>query len=849
MSVPFTHNAVAISLLNECIDIHRAQQARGLAGILSHQRSKNQPDLAGPQWAQSRNSWSLERISADGFFEFRLQDRPTSRLFSPQANLPESIELTAVETAAAFPELAQELHRYQASAGILDDWGDAYSRIERVLIQLQSQARNLSRTADRSAQEDTGSGASLVRASQPALEEALRDNLRAMTDWIKLPSELPEHFGAALSTGRLSTDPRKLARDRLLYLPQLPLPPGQRDFGGLELVVLTNGSDAAPSRRDMTSYIRDELKSTVSAAAAAAVSWSDLQRILRADLDHFTATTRQFIESRLCAFAMVLREAETGRALVVALGNISAYRFSRATCGLEPLVYSQTISGLYRLAVDLGLTQPDAQRFVYHFICRQITAAAFEEISEQKVAAFWEGFAQRNTDALSEGSSRAGASQLHHIAIAGMGGNREDYALAWKMARTLAGLFEQLHPERYPSGLSAAPWLRLSRSFMDINAVTLSPGERLLLGSGGFNQLIDVLSLVHTGLAELPMARMVLTRADPQRTAEWMHMLHSRLACSEDMAAVVLDNPPQLRPSKDELVRGVSQRDTGTIYRRYRYDLAADQAAMAKPCILARPEQERPLGILVHPQRALALQTWLATPRRKRGTLDTTHARYIERYSATPFGRALSHRLTFSSPFHDAGKLVTHLKRTLKPSPSRAAPYANTLPIEERLAAPGRVAPFLAQTTLWLILRANLPIDGPVKLLYRWISRDGNPPEPVVELIRGSKVEVYSLYTAKVSTTASVFYAGSVLEHPTVAYVRQSIHKAKSTSPHRDRQRKRLHRIAKHSDRALPAPDEDTGLYTTLRLDRRGRLLTETGRRLPEAAKPELRGLLAAPKD
>ncbi|MDG1479097.1 MAG: hypothetical protein P8R54_05865 [Myxococcota bacterium] len=33
MPLPSTHNAVAISLLNESIDIHHAQQARGLPGV------------------------------------------------------------------------------------------------------------------------------------------------------------------------------------------------------------------------------------------------------------------------------------------------------------------------------------------------------------------------------------------------------------------------------------------------------------------------------------------------------------------------------------------------------------------------------------------------------------------------------------------------------------------------------------------------------------------------------------------------------------------------------------------------------------------------------------------------
>jgi hypothetical protein len=33
MSLPFTHNAVAISLLNESIDIRHTQQARGLPGV------------------------------------------------------------------------------------------------------------------------------------------------------------------------------------------------------------------------------------------------------------------------------------------------------------------------------------------------------------------------------------------------------------------------------------------------------------------------------------------------------------------------------------------------------------------------------------------------------------------------------------------------------------------------------------------------------------------------------------------------------------------------------------------------------------------------------------------------
>jgi hypothetical protein len=846
MSLLFTHDIVAVSLLNEALEVHHAQKKRGLPGLLEHRVSRNQLDISGPEWAQSSNSWSLTAVSDDGFFRFKLHSRPSSRLFSAHGRLPGELKLTAVDLSAWFPELAAELLRYQMTSGILDDRGDPYSRAERIFIQVQSQATNLARMVDHSAQEQSPAGTGLVRALKPVLEEALRDNLGSLVDWIKLPGELPEHFGAALSTGRLSTDPRKLARDRLLYLPSLPLPPGPRDFGELELVVLTNGSDGTVSRRDMTGYIRDELKSTVSAAAAAAVSWSDLQRVLREDLDHFTATTRQFIESRLCAVSLVLRELGTGRAIIVSLGNISAVRFSPDRGVLEPLVYSQTISGLHRLALDLGLTEDDARRFVYQLIARKITAADFEEVSDQKVADFWDNFARRNTDALSPDSSRAGASQLHHIAIAGMGGNRQDYSQAWDMARRLAELFEQEHSERYPRGLNPAPWTRLSRSFMDINAVTLAPDERLLLGSGGFNQLVDVLSLVYAGFADLPIARMVLTRPDPQRAAEWMHMLHARLACGEDMAAVVLDSPALVRPAKDDLVRGATQRDTGTIYRRHRYGLSEDQAELSGPAILALPDEDRPLGILVDPRQALVLQTWLATPRRKRSTTDADQARYFAQFGETPFGRALSHRLTFADPFADAGRLVSHLRRTLRLT-ADLEPCISALPIEERLSA-GDADPFLATVTLWLILRANIPHGGPVSVLLRWCSRGEGPPQPIVELARGGDIQVYDLYTSTNGTEARAFYADTQLSHPTVAYVRQPAQKARNTSPHRDRQRKRLHLIAEHTARALPAPDEDAACYARLRTDRRGRLLSETGRLLPEASAPEIRGLLTGPK-
>lgn len=846
MPLMFTHNAVSVSLLNEALEVHRAQKARGLPGLLEHCISRNQHDLSGPDWAHSSNTWELVAVSADGFFQFKHHARRRSRLFSAPSTLPKSLELTAVDLSAWFPKLAAELLRYQSTSGILDDRGDAYSRAERVFIQVQSQATRLTKMIESSAQEVTTGGTSLVVALKPALEESLRDNLSSLTDWIKLPAELPDHFGAALSTGKLSKNPRKMARDRLLYLPRLPMPAGQRDFGDLELVVLTNGSDAAASRRDMTGYIRDELKSTVSATAAAAVSWSDLQRMLRDDLDHLTSTTRQFIESRLCAVSLVLREPATGRAIVVSLGNISAVRFSPKRGTLEPLVYSQTISGLHRLAVDLGLTDADARRFVYQLIARKITVEDFTEITDMKVADFWDGFAKRNTDALSPDSNRAGASQMHHIAIAGMGGNRQDYSKAWKMARRLAELFEQEHFERYPKGLNAEPWKRLSKSFMDINTVTLAPDERLLLGSGGFNQLVDVLSLVYSGLADLPMARMVLTRSDPQRAAEWMHMLHARLACGEDMAAVVLDSPVQVTEPKDELVRGATSRDVGTIYRRHDFPLAASQVELTGASIIARPDSRQPLGILVNPRQALVLQTWLATPRRKRGTPEAGQARYFARFGETPFGRALAHRLTFSSPFSDAGKLVSHLKRTLKPTTTPAPPYTNALPIEERLAAAGGIDPVLAQVTLWLILRANIPADGPIQVLLRWCTRGDGAPEPIVELARGGDIRVYSLFTRKLGEQASEFYAGAQL-CPTIAYVRLSSHKAKTTSPHRDRQRKRLHLLSESTTRALPAPDEDADQYARLRTDRRGRLLSETGRLLPEAKSPEIRGLLAGP--
>lgn len=846
MSLLFTHDAVAISLLNEALEVHRAQQVRGLPGLLEHCVGRNQHDLTGPEWARSSNTWSLVAVSADGFFQLKPHAKRRSRLFSAPSTLPKSLELTAVELSAWFPRLSAELLRYQTSSGILDDRGDAYSRTERVLIQVQSQVTRLARALDRNTTETATPETSLVVARAPALEASLRSNLSARTDWIKLPAALPDHFGAALSTGRLSKDPQKMARDRLLYLPRLPIPAGRRDFGDLELVILTNGSDAASFRRDMTGYIRDELKSTVSAAAAAAVSWSDLQGLLRADLDHLTATTCQFIESRLCAVSLVLREPTTGRAVVVSLGNISAIRFSPKLGTLEPLVYSQTISGLHRLAVDLGLTDADARRFVYQLIARKLTVEDFTTVTDMKVTDFWDRFAKRNTDALSPDSSRAGASQLHHIAIAGMGGNREDYSKTWKMARRLAALFEQERSERYPEGLSDAPWKRLSESFMDLNTVHLAPDERLLLGSGGFNQLVDVLSLVHSGHVDLPMARMVLTRADPQRAAEWMHMLHTRLACGEDMAAVVLDSPAQLATPKDALVRGITRRDTSTIYRRYRFRPEETQAELTGLSILARPDAEHPLGITVSPQQALLLQTWLATPRRKRSTPAPGQARYFSRFGETLFGRALAHKLSFSRPFSDASKLVSHLKRTLKPTRTPAAPDTSALPIEERLAATGEVDPILAQVTLWLILRANIPASSPVQVLLRWYTRGDGAPEPIIELAQGEDIRVYSLYTRKVGAQASDFY-GTAQVYPTVAYVRQRAHTAKTTSPHRDRQRKRLHALSAHPTRALPAPDEDTDQYARLRTDRRGRLLSNTGRLLPEATRPEIRGLLVGP--
>ena len=155
--------------------------------------------------------------------------------------------------------------------------------------------------------------------------------------------------------------------------------------------------------------------------------------------------------------------------------------------------------------------------------------------------------------------------------------------------------------------------------------------------------------------------------------------------------------------------------------------------------------------------------------------------------------------------------------------------------------APGGVGVILAQTTLWLILRANLPVNGPVKVFLRWVSRGGGPPEPVVELAQGGDIRVYSLFTRKSSAEASAFYEGAAIEHPTVAYVKLSAQKAKNTSPHRDRQRKRLHLVSENTTRALPAPDEDASHYAKLRTDRKGRLL-------PEAKSPQIRGLLTGPK-
>ena len=181
MSQPFTHDVVATALLNEALQVHRAQQDRGLPGMLEHQECRNQVDITGPSWAQSSNTWALERITDEGFFELRLRARRRSRLFGSATGLPRTLSLTAIELTAWFPKLAEEMLRYQESAGILDDRGDAYSRAERVFIQVQSQASKLSSMVDASAREQIGGGTGLVRALKPALEEALRDNLSSLT--------------------------------------------------------------------------------------------------------------------------------------------------------------------------------------------------------------------------------------------------------------------------------------------------------------------------------------------------------------------------------------------------------------------------------------------------------------------------------------------------------------------------------------------------------------------------------------------------------------------------------------------------------------------------------------------
>ena len=56
-----------------------------------------------------------------------------------------------------------------------------------------------------------------------------------------------------------------------------------------------------------------------------------------------------------------------------------------------------------------------------------------------------------------------------------------------------------------------------------------------------------------------------------------------------------------------------------------------------------------------------------------------------------------------------------------------------------------------------------------------------------------------------------------------------------------------LHTLSAHTTRALPAPDEDADQYVRLRTDRKGRLLSETGRLLPGVTPPESRGLLVGP--
>ena len=119
---------------------------------------------------------------------------------------------------------------------------------------------------------------------------------------------------------------------------------------------------------------------------------------------------------------------------------------------------------------------------------------------------------------------------------------------------------------------------------------------------------------------------------------------------------------------------------------------------------------------------------------------------------------------------------------------------------------------------------------------------------PVVELAKDRDIRVFDLYDRRSGSAAATFYAGKGLGAPTVAYVKLPSTKARSTGPHRDRQRKRLHLVAEHTSRALPAPDEDESQYAKLRTDRRGRLLTETGRLLPEASSPQIRGLLTGPK-